>query len=95
VHLNGNVYRVAPLKMSQIESYVHQQTMNPAQMEETSWACIQASLRNAAGPDGAVPSIEELKNALDLQDFMELNQAVLAVSGLDGSMTPGATKISQ
>lgn len=82
--IDGIDYILAPLKMNEIETLV-EGSLDPnvpySEKRERTWKTIHASLSRAAQETGAlVPSIEELKQRLDLDQYLELHGEVLAVS---------------
>ena len=76
LELDGQVFTIAPLKMGQIEEFIESGSGS-----QTTWDTILASLSNA----GETLTMAELKNKIDLEDFLTLHGEVLAISGLKTS----------
>lgn len=86
IELAGRTLYVAPLTMRQLETLVDGPNQLQAQLQLTMaehrkalWAQIEAALVNA---DAGNPSIEELKDQLDLADWLKLLQKMREVSHL-------------
>lgn len=81
VCIDGHEYFLAPLKMRQIEELVEsalpEETVSG--MRKRLWGQIEASMKNSGHP---VPDIEELRDRLDLEGFLELLKEMRAVSKL-------------
>lgn len=80
VEIGGTAYTIAPLTMAQIETWV-EAPPSPDIVETRLrlWSQIEASMKNA---DPDAPSVEELRERLDLEDFHQLLRHVREISHL-------------
>jgi capsid portal protein len=86
VALEDREFRLAPLKMGQIEELIEMTgDVDPREARRRTWETIRACIANANR--GEAPSIDELKMQLDMDEFLELHTAALEVTGLKMAST--------
>ncbi len=81
ITIDGVEYLIAPLSMSAIETLV-ESTSGPGTLNEKRaaiWEAIYSSLMRAGG---RVSTLPELKDTLDVEGFLQLQQAVYELSAV-------------
>ena len=95
ITIDGETYRLAPLKCNQIEELVEGPFENEsyADMRARTWKTVHASLENAAKLDQTTtPSIDDLKATLDLEGYIELHKTALIASKIRKEEEPKAAE---
>lgn len=82
IELCGHEYHIAPLTMRQIEELIEgdRSAESIPETRQRLWLQIHTSLKNASPAEA--PSIEEMRDRLDLADYLELLKQVREISNL-------------